>query len=64
MINVLEKVINRQAKRMSLIDKALFLKNYLIDRLKSSQHCTEVEYGAAPNCAARLSISGALNETK
>jgi glycosyltransferase involved in cell wall biosynthesis len=64
MINVLENVCNRQAKSMSFINKVLFLNNYLIGRIKSRQHCPEVEYGAAPDCDARLSISGALNDTK
>lgn len=43
MINVLGNVCNRKAKHMSIFDKALFLKNYVMDCIKPRQHCAEVE---------------------
>lgn len=43
MVNVLGNVCDRKVKQMSLFDKALFLKDYVIDCIKPRQHCAEVE---------------------
>ncbi len=64
MIDVIEKVCNSQVKRMSLVGKALFLKDYVMDHVKSRFNSTGVEYGVTPNRTARLSISGVSNDAR
>ncbi|MHB8056991.1 MAG: glycosyltransferase [Desulfuromonadaceae bacterium] len=48
MINVLEKVCNRQVKQMSLIAKMLFFKDYFVSHIKNRLPCTTGELVAAP----------------